>query len=133
MFPRAATVTLGVLLATLVTVVVFAAVRVTRWEGSGKRIRVAADIAALSAGLKFYQMMNGSFPTTDQGLRALVENPTSSPQPAHWRQLIEYIPSDPWNTEYIYRCPGVKNPDGYDLFSAGPDRKPDTADDVWRE
>jgi general secretion pathway protein G len=43
------------------------------------------------------------------------------------------VPKDPWQNEYIYRNPGQKNPSGYDLYSAGPDRKADTADDDWGE
>jgi len=41
------------------------------------------------------------------------------------------VPKDPWASDYIYRCPGLKNPSGYDLYSAGPDRIPDTQDDDW--
>jgi general secretion pathway protein G len=45
--------------------------------------------------------------------------------------LYKELPKDPWQKDYIYVCPGVKDPSGYDLYSAGPDRKPDTADDDW--
>ena len=45
--------------------------------------------------------------------------------------MMEEVPKDAWNTPYIYRYPGQRNPAGYDLFSAGPDKIPDTADDDW--
>ena len=90
---------------------------------------VTADVQALGTQLKLYESMNGFFPTTEQGLQALVTPPETDPKPARWYQLFKEVPKDPWHNNYIYRCPGVKNPGGYDLFSAGPDRIADTADD----
>jgi general secretion pathway protein G len=124
---------LGMLLLTLATVMVVAVVRIKCAERSAKRIRVKNDVQFLAAQLRTYQTINGSLPTTDQGLRALVQIPKTLPRPANWRRLVDYIPPDPWNTEYVYRYPGIKNSAGYDLFAAGPDRKPYTEDDVWGE
>ncbi len=93
--------------------------------------RVAADIQSISTQLKLYESMNGFFPTTEQGLQALVTQPSSDPQPQRWYQLFKEMPKDPWNVVYIYLSPGRKNPTGYDLYSAGPDRKADTPDDDW--
>ena len=94
-----------------------------------KHTAVTADVQALGTQLKLYESMNGFFPTTEQGLQALVTPPESDPKPARWYQLFKEVPKDPWHNNYIYRCPGVKNPGGYDLFSAGPDRIADTTDD----
>jgi general secretion pathway protein G len=80
----------------------------------GKGGFVAADVRALDAQLGGYKKLNGAYPTTAQGLRALGA-----------------FPKDPWSNDYVYRYPGKRYPDGYDLFSAGPDRMPDTADDEW--
>jgi general secretion pathway protein G len=96
-----------------------------------KHIKVQADIQGIATQLKLYRSMNGFFPTTEQGLRALVLMPATSPQPSRWYQLFSDVPKDPWQNEYIYRCPGTRHPDGYDLFSPGPDHKPDTKDDDW--
>ena len=93
--------------------------------------RVAADVQSISTQLKLYESMNGFFPTTEQGLEALVVQPSTDPQPQRWYQLFKELPKDPWNNNYIYLNPGRKNPNGYDLYSAGPDRRPDTADDDW--
>jgi general secretion pathway protein G len=90
---------------------------------------VTADVQALGTQLRLYESMNGFFPTTEQGLQALVTQPDTDPKPARWYQLFKEVPQDPWHNNYIYRCPGLKNPGGYDLFSAGPDRIPDTVDD----
>ncbi|HTL78433.1 MAG TPA: type II secretion system protein GspG, partial [Candidatus Babeliales bacterium] len=75
--------------------------------------------------------MNGFFPTTEQGLSALVAQPSSDPRPTRWYQLFKELPKDPWGSDYIYRYPGLKNPGGYDLYSAGPDRQADTSDDDY--
>jgi general secretion pathway protein G len=64
---------------------------------------------------------------------ALVVQADSDPKPTRWYQLFSEVPKDPWRNEYIYRNPGTKNQSGYDLFSAGPDRRPDTPDDDWGE
>jgi general secretion pathway protein G len=93
--------------------------------------RVRADIQGINTQLKLYESMNGFFPTTDQGLEALVVQPDTDPKPTRWYQLYRDVPKDPWQNNYIYVCPGIKNPSSYDLYSAGPDRKPNTADDIW--
>jgi general secretion pathway protein G len=75
--------------------------------------------------------MIGFYPSTEQGLEALVVQPSTDPQPQRWYQLFKEMPKDPWNNNYIYVNPGKKNPSGYDLYSAGQDRKSDTPDDDW--
>jgi general secretion pathway protein G len=94
-----------------------------------KHVKISGDIQGIGTQLKLYESMNGFYPTTEQGLQALVTQPDTDPKPSRWYQLFSEKPKDPWQNDYIYRCPGIKNPNGYDLFSAGPDRKPDTADD----
>ena len=96
-----------------------------------RHTRVQADIQGISTQLKLYQSMNGFYPTTDQGLQALVVQPDTDPKPTRWYQLYSEMPKDPWQTDYVYHCPGTKNPNGFDLYSAGSDRKPDTGDDDW--
>jgi len=66
-----------------------------------------------------YNGTNGHYPSTDQGLNALVPG------------LMGEVPKDAWGSPYVYRCPGRVNPNSYDLFSAGPDRIADTVDDEW--
>lgn len=96
-----------------------------------KEQRVDTDLQAIKTQLKVYEMMNYTFPSTQQGLEALVKKPTTEPAPRKWRQLLESIPLDPWGTPYHYENPGRKNPGGYDLFSFGPDRK-QSEDDLPR-
>ena len=99
--------------------------------GIAKDMRVRADIQAINTQLRLYESMNGFVPTSEQGLKALVVQPDTEPKPSRWYQLFTEMPKDPWQNDYIYLSPGKKNPDTYDLYSAGPDRKPDTADDKW--
>ncbi|MEP7016017.1 MAG: type II secretion system major pseudopilin GspG [Verrucomicrobiota bacterium] len=97
--------------------------------GFAKGTAVRADIQAVGTQLKLYESMNGFYPSGDQGLEALVNRPSSEPVPTRWYQLFREVPKDPWQNIYIYRCPGIKHPESYDLYSAGHDRIPDTADD----
>jgi general secretion pathway protein G len=99
--------------------------------GFAKTVAVRSDVQSISTQLKLYESMNGFLPTTEQGLQALVTQPSTEPKPARWYPLFKDIPKDPWGNNYIYLCPGRKNPTGYDLYSAGKDRKADTADDDW--
>ena len=101
--------------------------------GFAKQTAVRADVQAIGTQLQLYESMNGFYPTTEQGLQALVTQPTTDPSPTRWYQLFKQVPKDPWGSEYIYRCPGQRHPEGYDLYSAGPDRKADTTDDDWGE
>jgi general secretion pathway protein G len=99
--------------------------------GFAKQTAVRADVQAIGTQLQLYESMNGFFPATGQGLQALVTQASTDPRPTRWYQFFKQVPKDPWGSDYIYRCPGQKNPGGYDLYSAGPDRQPDTADDDW--
>src|SRR4051812_26345353 len=67
-----------------------------------RRTKVASDIQAISTQLKLYESMNGFYPTTEQGLQALVSQPESDPKPARWYQLYSSLPKDPWQSDYVY-------------------------------
>ena len=85
-----------------------------------KEQRVTSDIQAISMQLRTYEMLNFRKPTTEQGLQALVQPPNSDPKPQRWKKLMETLPVDPWGNPYVYRNPGKYKPDGYDLYSLGP-------------
>jgi len=101
----------------------------------GREVRVMSDIQSITTSLRLYQASNGSYPTTEQGLDALVTKPTTAPVPHSWRKLFDELPIDPWGTPYFYEAPGRRSGKGFDVFSAGPDRQPGTADDIgnWKE
>jgi general secretion pathway protein G len=119
----------------VVTIIaVLLGVAINRFAGNvefAKQTRIKADIQGITTQLRLYESMNGFYPTTEQGLQALIAAPETEPKPTRWTQLFKDMPKDPWQSNYIYRNPGTKNPSGYDLFSPGPDRLPDTADDDW--
>ncbi|MGC9449885.1 MAG: type II secretion system major pseudopilin GspG [Oceanipulchritudo sp.] len=76
---------------------------------------------ALKAPLLKYRIDTGSYPTAqDGGLMALL-NPPAGKQEKWKGPYIDKLPEDPWGQPYQYKYPGVKNPDGYDLWSLGPD------------
>jgi len=87
-----------------------------------KRVAAKADVAAIVQVLKLYRLDNGFYPTTDQGLAALVQRPTTNPAPANWKQggYLDRLPKDPWGGDYQYLSPGVRGE--IDVFSLGADR-----------
>lgn len=70
--------------------------------------------------LMSYRLNVGRYPTTEEGLQALLRRP--SEDVANWQgPYVKSLPKDPWGQDYQYRFPGEKNPDGYDIWSFGPD------------
>jgi general secretion pathway protein G len=105
---------------------ILAALIVPRVVGRTDDARIAAakqDIASLMQALKLYRLDNGRYPTTEQGLRALIEKPTTEPIPNNWKQggYLERssLPKDPWGKEYQYLNPGLRGE--IDVFSFGRD------------
>jgi general secretion pathway protein G len=82
------------------------------------------DIRAVLSALKLYRLDNVNYPTTDQGLYALVKKPEAGTIPARWRAggYLEHLPKDPWGNEYQYLNPGVQGE--IDVFSLGADGQP---------
>jgi len=81
------------------------------------------DLSSLDLALKLYRLDVGSYPTTAQGLEALLTTTGKGP-------YLEKRPLDPWGNKYHYACPGTHRPTSYDLSSAGKDGKDGTDDDV---
>jgi general secretion pathway protein G len=88
---------------------------------------------SLKTPLVRYRIDLGDYPSTAEGLAGLITPPTGKAD--RWRGPYldgsgGKVPLDPWSGPYEYRYPGVKNPGGYDVFSKGPDKTSDTADDI---
>ncbi len=83
--------------------------------------RVKVDIAALEDALERYKMDNFNYPTTDQGLEALVTKSNLPPEPKHFKQggYVRRMQKDPWGNDYQYMTPGQAGP--YDIFTLGAD------------
>ena len=85
-----------------------------------KRVAARADVNSLVQTLKIYRLDNGTYPTTDQGLQALVQRPTTNPVPPNWKPYLDRLPRDPWGSDYQYLSPGTHGE--IDVFSLGGDR-----------
>jgi general secretion pathway protein G len=108
---------------------ILAALIVPRVVGRTDDARVAAakqDIASILQALKLYRLDNGAYPSTEQGLKALLARPTTEPIPSNWKQggYLERssMPRDPWGNEYKYLNPGLRGE--IDVFSYGRDGQP---------
>ena len=86
-----------------------------------RAVAAKADLAAINQALKLYRLDNTFYPSTEQGLQALVQRPTTQPVPANWKQggYLDRMPKDPWGREYQYLNPGVRGE--MDVFSFGAD------------
>jgi general secretion pathway protein G len=102
------------------------AVRIMDRPAEARAMKAQLDIRTLENALKLFKLDNGFYPTTDQGLRALVEKPGVGRIPNNWREggYLEKgaLPKDPWGQDYLYLSPGVHNKD-FDLWSYGGDRE----------
>lgn len=82
------------------------------------------DMRTIESALRFYRLDNGFYPTTQQGLEALIQRPQISPEPPNWRTggYLESssVPKDPWGNPYIYRSPGQDGRD-FEIISLGAD------------
>jgi general secretion pathway protein G len=99
-----------------------------------KETRVDGDLQNIMTQIQLYEARNMRPPTTDQGLMALVERPTTEPLPEKWTALMEEVPKDPWGQEYKYRYPAQKSKKSYDVWSIGKDGVDGSEDDVgnWK-
>lgn len=92
-----------------------------------RQVKATIQITSLETALKLYRMDNGSYPTTEQGLEALVRMPETAPIPQKWRSggYLEKgrVPKDPWGNEFRYLSPGVNGE--FDITSFGADGVPD--------
>ncbi len=109
------------LLATIV------AVNVLPRKEEANRVKARADIKSLETALKLYYLDNHMYPTTDQGLKALIEKPATGKIPCCWKEggYVEggHIPKDPWDNDYVYISPAPNGAD-YVIISYAADGKP---------
>lgn len=99
------------------------------------RQKAVSDIVTLENALDMYKLDNSRYPTSAQGLQALVTKPTLAPLPRNYRSdgYIRRLPQDPWGNDYQLVSPGAHG--SIDLFSSGPDGEVDSADDItnWQQ
>jgi len=83
-------------------------------------VKAKSDVSSLGQSLDLFRLDNFVYPTTSEGLQALVTNPGKP----NWTSYLDKVPKDPWGKDYQYQQPGSKNPNGYDLWSFGADGAP---------
>ena len=121
--------TLIELMVVLVILGILAGLIVPRIMGrpeEARRTKTRMQMEGIETALKLYKLDNGNYPSTDQGLQALVEPPTTGTLPRNWREggYLEKgkVPKDAWGNNFVYLCPG--NHGEYDLSSYGADGEP---------
>lgn len=117
--------TLVEIMVVVVILGILAVLIVPRVVGRADDARIVAarqDVAAIMQALKLYRLDNGRYPTTEQGIAALVTKPQSQPVPSNWQKYLDKIPKDPWGETYQYLNPGVRGE--IDVFSLGADKQP---------
>jgi general secretion pathway protein G len=129
--------TLIELLLVMVILTVLAAVVVPKFTKRSEQARITAaraDLANIEVALDAFEIDNGRYPTTSEGIKWLVEEPTSM---SNWKgpYIKRGVPKDPWGNEYVYRQPGRHNTNGFDLYSYGSDGSDGGDDDIdnWSE
>ena len=93
--------------------------RVMSRPDEARAIAARQDIAQVMQALKLYRLDNGRYPTTEQGLQALVSRPSSGPAAENWKSYLDKLPKDPWGRPYQFLSPGLKGE--IDVFSLGAD------------
>ncbi len=127
--------TLIELMIVIVIIAALAAMVIPRLNGRSQDAKIAiaqADINSnIALALKLYETDNGAYPTTEQGLAALIAKSSANPVPSNWKgPYLERNFIDPWKNPYQYKCPGAHNPAGYDLYSLGKDGVEGSADNI---
>ena len=115
------------------TLLAMAVPRLAGRSGKAREEVAKADIQVnLPAALKLYELDNGVFPTSEQGLEALIKQPAAGPAPVNWNgPYLDKTPLDPWKRPYLYESPGKHRPHDYDLASLGGNSNPkETKDDI---
>ncbi|PHV11714.1 type II secretion system major pseudopilin GspG [Chitinimonas sp. BJB300] len=114
--------TLIEILVVIAILAILGALVVPKIMGRPDEARVVAakqDVQSLVQALKLYKLDNGVYPSTEQGLKALVEKPSVGQIPTNWKSYLDKLPNDPWGNAYIYLNPGLKSE--IDVMSYGAD------------
>jgi len=121
--------TLIELLLVMVIIAILAGIVVPRFAGQGEKARQKAalqDLSNIKTAMATFEVENGRFPSTDEGVAALVTNPGNL---TNWSKLFDKVPSDPWGRPYIYRSPGA-NGDDFDLYCTGTSGQDGNSDNI---
>lgn len=126
-----------VLVLTIIIILVGGSIYMVNQGGlfdTAQETRIESDLKTVATQLEVYNARNGRYPTTEQGLEALVTKPTKDPVPDRWTNLMDEVPTDPWKQPYKYRFPAQKSKKPYDIWSVGKDGQDGSPDDLgnWK-
>ena len=117
------------LMVVIVILGILAGMIVPRYMGrtdEAKAVKAKIDMAAIETSLKMYRLDNGTYPSTEQGLLALIEKPSTDPAAPNWNKNgyldKKKLPKDPWKRDYLYLSPGVHG--DFDIISYGANGAP---------
>ena len=123
--------TLVELLLVLAILATLAAIVIPKFAGRSEQAKVTAaktQLSAFSTALDSFEVDNGYYPKTGEGLSPLVDTPKDA---KNWKgPYLREVPLDPWEKAYVYEYPGKHNSNGYDVMSPGPDGEIGTDDDI---
>jgi general secretion pathway protein G len=126
--------TLVEILLVVVILAMIAAFAVPSLLGTQEQAQIdlaSSSVKNLDRMFKLYRQSNNAYPSTEQGLKALVEKPEGEPVPKKWVALLEELAPDPWGHEFKYAFPGEHNGEKKpDIWSVGPDGQEGTDDDI---
>ncbi len=120
----------------VIIIAILAAIVMPKFAGRTEDARKTAcqsQLGIFSTSLDAYELDNGRYPSTVQGLNALIRKPTTPPIPISWKGPYigkKTLPLDPWGKKYEYKSPGTHNPRSFDLSSSGPDGVSGGGDDI---
>ena len=115
----------------IIAMIMGGAIFVMKNIGDSGAITVAdGDFSSMNNALQAYKTNAGHYPSQAQGLKALVEKPTSAPRPRRWTQIMDEVPLDPWGKVYVYKYPGTKDPSRPEIISFAKDGIEGTEDDM---
>ncbi|WP_178863915.1 type II secretion system major pseudopilin GspG [Thiomicrorhabdus cannonii] len=112
---------LMVVVVILAVLAAFVAPKLMDRPDEARIVKAKQDIGAIASALQLYKLDNFIYPTTDQGLEALVKEPTDEPLPKHWKPYLEQMPMDPWGNPYLYLSPGEHG--DFDVYTLGADNQ----------
>ena len=121
--------TLIELLLVMVIIAILAAIVVPKLAHRKEDAQISAakqDLSTIRTALDTFEIDNSRYPTTEEGITALVTNPGNLPG---WKGYLSKMPTDPWARPYVYRCPGSNGKD-YDLFCTGPSGQEGNTDNI---
>jgi general secretion pathway protein G len=98
--------------------------------GAAREQAAQAKVREFVSKIEAYHMMAAVYPSEEQGLKALVERPSSEPQPKRWKRQFKNLPLDPWGEQFVYKYPGTQDRTTFEVISKGEDREFGNEDDI---